>query len=95
MPLFDGMGAAEIMANIQVEIRGLDKFSAKIDSVVPALKTGIKAATVHIAEQMRKYPPQTMANKPKTYKTGQQNTWYQRGWGQKWAERRLDWHCRQ
>jgi len=84
------------MAKIQVEIKGLDKLNKKILAVTPALKAGIKGATEHVKGKAATYPPQTMANKPRTYKTGAgfDNFWYQRGWGQKWALSGGGWHGR-
>ena len=85
------------MAKIQVEIKGLDKLNKKILAVTPALKAGIKGATRHIKGVAATYPPETLANKRKTYnsKAGWGNFWYQRGWGQKWALADGDWHGHQ
>ena len=80
------------MSQIKVEIKGLDKLRRRFDTVLPALKTGIKAGTQHVEGKVKSYPPQTMANKPKTYQTGANNTWYQRGWGGKWAIKAGGWH---
>ena len=80
------------MSQIKVEIKGLDKLQRRFNTVLPALKTGIKAATVHVEVKVKSYPPQTIANKPKTYITGANNTWYQRGWGGKWAIKAGSWH---
>ena len=82
------------MSNVNIEIRGWDKFRARMLSVTPAIKTGVKAATVHVAGKVKSYPQATLANMPKTYKTGQNNTWYQRGWGAKWALAGGGWHGR-
>jgi hypothetical protein len=90
MSMFDGLGAAKMSASI--EIRGLDKLQKRFASVTPGIKAGVKAATEHIELQVKKYPPLTLANQPKTYKTGAQNTWYQRGWGGKWALAGGGWH---
>ena len=84
------------MAQIKVEIKGLDKFNKKILAVAPALKIGIKAGTSHVEGKLKTYPPSTMANKPKAYSSGAGwgNFWYQRGWGSKWALADGSWHGR-
>ena len=70
-------------ANIQ--IKGIPELEKKLQSVLPAVKVGIKAATLHIKGKIAQYPPATQANAPKSYVPGQWNTWYERGWGSKWA----------
>ncbi len=80
------------MNGTNIEIRGWDKFRARIMGATAGLKSGVKAATVHIEGKVKSYPPATLANKPKTYKSGQWNTWYQRGWGSKWALADGSWH---
>jgi hypothetical protein len=82
------------MAQIKVEIKGLDKLNKKILAVAPALKTGIKAGTEHVKGKIATYPPSTTANKPKAYSKGAGwgNFWYQRGWGSKWALADGSWH---
>ena len=77
-----------------IEIRGLDKLRKRFDTVSPGIKAGVKAATVHVYGKAKSYPPHTLANQPKTYKTGANNTWYQRGWGGKWALAAGGWHGR-
>lgn len=75
-----------------IEIKGLDKLERKLGAIRPALARGIKASTLHIKGQIAKYPPATSGNAPKQYTKGQWNTWYERGWGQKWALSKGGWH---
>ena len=80
------------MASISVEIKGMPKLRRKILAVLPALKAGIKAATVHVEGKINTYPPETIANKAKTFTSGGNNRWYERGWGTKWALSAGSWH---
>ena len=73
------------MSKAEIQIRGLDEFRARILGGVPGIKSGVKAATVHVAGKAQIYPPETMANQPKIYQRGGNNTWYQRGYGSKRA----------
>ena len=80
------------MSSVQIQIRGLDEFRARILNAVPGIKSGVKAATVHIEGKAKVYPPATLANQPKLYQSGSWNTWYERGWGSKWALAGGAWH---
>jgi len=80
------------MASISVEIKGMPKLRRKILAVLPALKAGIKAGTIYVEGKINTVPPATIANKPKTYTSGSWNTWYERGWGSKWALSAGGWH---
>ena len=77
-----------------IQIKGLDKLEKKLGDIQPGVQAGIKAATVHIKGKIAKYPPATIANQPKSYSKGQWNTWYERGWGSKWALSGGGWHGR-
>jgi len=78
-----------------IQIKGLDKLRIKFENVEPGIKAGIKAATLHVKGKVAKYPPATGANEPKTTFTSKgNNTWYQRGWGSKWALKKGSWHGR-
>lgn len=80
------------MATIQ--IKGLDKLQIKFEGIEPAIKHGIKASALHIKGKVDKYPASTGANSPKSFSSGGNNMWYERGWGSKWALKRGGWHGR-
>ena len=75
---------SEIMSDIQ--IIGLEKIRKHFDAIEPALKTAIKAATLHVKGKVAKYPPSSEANIPF------QRRWYERGWGSKWMIKNGTWH---
>lgn len=80
---------------MKLTVKGLDQYQAKVEQILPAVKAAIKAALQHLEGKMKPYPPATLANQPKEYKKGGPNTWYQRGWGSKWALKGGDWHGRE
>lgn len=82
------------MSKVEIKIRGMDELRARLLGAVPGIKSGVKAATVHISGVVKKYPPATLANQPKLYTKGSWNTWYERGWGSKWALAGGSWHGR-
>lgn len=68
-----------------ITIKGLDKLEARLKKIKPGVVAGIKAGAQHIEGKVKKYPPATYANSPRSYVPGGGwNTWYERGWGQKW-----------
>lgn len=69
-----------------VQIRGLDELSAKLEKIIPAVKRGVAAGTVHIKGKIATYPRSTKANDPS------QPRWYERGWGPKWHVKGGSWH---
>lgn len=77
-----------------IEIKGIPQLDKKLESVLPAVRVGIKAGTEHIKGKVAQYPPATLANQPKSYQSGRWNTWYERGWGSKWALAGGGWHGR-
>ena len=62
-----------------IDIKGLDELQSKIDSLAGmyAIKTGLKAAGMHIKGKIAEYPPESEANVPNGH-------WYERGWGSRW-----------
>jgi hypothetical protein len=74
-----------------IQIKGLDRLKIKLGYIPPGMKAGVKAATLHVKGKIAKYPPSTAANQPKVYHAGQWNTWYERGWGTKWATASGSW----
>lgn len=74
-----------------ITIKGLDKLEKRLGEIKPGVVAGIKAVAVHIEGKVKKYPKSTAANAPKQYSPGQWNTWYERGWGSKWATKD-GWH---
>ena len=74
-----------------ITIKGLDKLEARLGKIKPGVIAGIKAGALHIEGKVKKYPKATAANMPKQYSPGAWNTWYERGWGTKWATRE-GWH---
>lgn len=75
-----------------IVIKGLDKLQRKLGNIKPAVVRGIKAGTLHVKGKIDQYPAATQANQPKQYSKGQWNTWYERGWGSKWALAGGGWH---
>lgn len=69
-----------------IEIKGLDKLKWKMQGVMPAVKVGIKAGTLHVKGKVAIYPKATIANDPS------QQRWYERGWGSKWHLKSGGWH---
>lgn len=70
-----------------IRIEGLEALERKLGRAVAdsTINTAIKAAALHVKGKIAEYPDATDANRPKTYQPGRWNTWYERGFGQKWA----------
>lgn len=68
-----------------IQLKGLDRLKIKLGHIPPGMKAGVKAATLHVKGKIAKYPPTTEANMPKTFQSGGNNRWYQRGWGSKYV----------
>jgi hypothetical protein len=77
----------------KVTIKGIEEIQAKLKQIKPQIVAGVKAGAVHIEGKVKKYPAATYANSPRTYTPGSGwNTWYERGWGQKWPVASGGWH---
>lgn len=70
-----------------IEVHGIDKVKLMLASIADpkTIAAAVKAAALHVKGKIAQYPPATVANQPKAYIPGQWNTWYQRGFGSKWA----------
>jgi len=84
------------MPSSSVTIKGLDKLQDKLTSVAAlrGAKNALKAGALHIKGKVAVYPELTDANRPRSFKSffGLKthraiNTWYQRGYGPKWARK--------
>ena len=67
-----------------LDIKGLDELLSKIDSLAGmyAIKTGLKAAGMHVKGKIAEYPSESEANMPRTVAgTGTVLPWYERGFG--------------
>lgn len=80
--------------SVTVKIKGLKELQRKFDNILPGIKRGVKAGTQHIEGNVKPYPPSTNANVPKVFKSGEVNSWYERGWGAKWAVKAGGWRGR-
>lgn len=67
----------------RIEIRGVDKLVAKLDTLQAAklLKPWVEAALLDAKGFIAQYPPSTDANVPF------QRRWYERGYGPKWMRK--------
>ena len=64
-----------------IEIQGMDELIKKLDDLKKMSKVhaGIRAAGMYIKGKIAIYPPATAANQPGS------GSWYQRGWGTRYA----------
>jgi len=77
------------MTTITVHIDGIDQVINRITTVeqMRNMQMVFQAIGAHIKGQVNKYPPATEANSPHQFISGGNNTWYQRGYGPKWARK--------
>jgi hypothetical protein len=75
-------------------ILGIKELELKFGNLDPAIKVAVKAGALHIKGKVAVYPAATAGNQPRAYTTGGQNTWYERGYGPKWALKGGGWHGR-
>jgi len=77
------------MTAVTIQIEGIDAVIDKIDSLQRLEQAGqlMLAIGTHVKGKVDKYPASTEANSPREYTTGGRNTWYQRGYGPKWARK--------
>lgn len=70
-----------------MKIEGLSELERKLGKAAAdsTINAAIKAAAVHVKGKIAEYPDSTSANTPKQYAPGQWNTWYERGFGSRWA----------
>lgn len=80
------------MSKATITVKGISELQAKFERIEPAVRRGVSAAAVHVYGKAKIYPPSTAANAPRTYQKGARNTWYERGWGSKWAIKAGGWH---
>lgn len=73
---------------------GYAELELKFGNLDPAIKRSVAAGSLHIKGKVSIYAPATAGNSPRTYTTGGQNIWYERGWGSKWALKGGGWHGR-
>lgn len=69
----------------EITIEGLEELLDDLEEILPAIKTGLSAGALYLKGKAAEYPPSTAGNQPKNYVPGRWNTWYQRGFGSKWA----------
>ena len=76
------------MPEITIEVQGLQGLLKDLDpkKVDRAMKVGMDGA-MRIVRGDLKYPPASEANQPRGWTSKGKNTWYQRGFGPKWARR--------
>lgn len=55
--------------------------------IMRGLRAMMGGAVELIRSGVADYPPETAGNKPRAFTSGGQNTWYQRGFGSKWARK--------
>ena len=55
--------------------------------IMRGLKAMMGGAVELIRSGVADYPSETAGNKPRTFQSGAQNTWYQRHYGPKWARK--------
>lgn len=55
--------------------------------IMRGLKAMMGGATELLRDALVDYPPETAGNRPRTFKSGAQNIWYERGFGSKWARK--------
>ncbi|RLC77701.1 MAG: hypothetical protein DRJ03_26400 [Chloroflexi bacterium] len=55
--------------------------------VMKQLKAMMGGATELLRSGLADYPAETEGNKPRSFQSGAQNTWYERGFGSKWARK--------
>lgn len=70
---------------MRVRVEGLDRLRRKMEKYPEGAREGLRAGAAHLMSRVKVYPPSTIANKPKQWKSGGDNSWYQRGWGSKWV----------
>lgn len=77
------------MAEVPVTIVGLDKVIDQIDSIKQLEQAAglMLAIGQHVKGKVDQYPPATEANSPRSFVSGGKNTWYERGYGPKWARK--------
>ena len=55
--------------------------------IMRGLKAMMGGAVELIRSGVAEYPPETAGNKPRGFTSGGQNTWYERGFGSRWARK--------
>lgn len=80
------------MSKATITIKGIPELQAKFERIEPAVKRGVQAAGQYVHGKAKIYPPSTPANAPRQFVSGGRNTWYERGWGSKWAIKAGGWH---
>jgi len=77
------------MPTVTLEVKGMRKLLRDLDpkKYDRALHTAMTGAVQVIDAEARSYPKATSANKPKSFTSGGNNTWYQRGFGPKWVRK--------
>ena len=73
------------------KVHGQKQLERAFNEYPRRIMRGLKAMMGGAVELLRSgladYPPTTAGNQPRTFQSGAQNTWYERGFGSKWARK--------
>ncbi len=77
------------MTTVTIQIEGLDAVVNKINTIeqFQGLETAMLAVGTHVKGKIDKYPQSTEANEPRSFVSGGKNSWYERGYGPRWARK--------
>ena len=75
------------MTTVTIQIEGLDEVVNKLNTIeqFQGLETVMLAVGTHVKGKIDKYPQSTEANEPRSFVSGGKNSWYERGYGPRWA----------
>lgn len=77
------------MAELRIE--GFDELLRALERMpevgVPLMTRAMERSLLLLVSPLRKYPDATEGNRARTFQPGGDNTWYERGYGPRWARK--------
>jgi len=77
------------MTTVTIQIEGIDAVVDKLNTIeqMRGFQAALTQVGQHVRDKIKTYPQSTEANQPRSFVSGGKNTWYERGYGPKWARK--------